>query len=121
MEEARNGGGKWTELLKAVLASPMGGWLMACIAFSAMAWWIIKDREMVYQDIHSLRDKAMPLITETKSVADEARTISYENNRILGEIRSMMGLPLENRSDLKAIRKQLEKIPKAGEVDNINH
>ena len=117
-----DGNGKTTllETLKTILQSQVGGWVIACLAFGAMAYWIIKDREIVYQDIHNLRDKAMPMILETKAIAEEARDVSTQNNAILSEIRSYMQLPLENRSDLKAIRKQLDRLPKEGAVDNIN-
>ena len=120
MEEARNGGGKWSELLKTVLQSQVGGWMMACIAFSAMAWWIIKDREVVYHDLARLRAETLPVILETRKVVDDARDISADNNRILSEIRSYMNIPLENRSDIKKVLKEIQRIPKEGEVDNIN-
>lgn len=109
MEEARNGGGKWSELLKTILQSQVGGWMMACVAFSAMAWWIIQDRAALYQDIHSLRDKAMPMIIETKEIADDARNISLENNRVLSEIRSYLNLPLKNQQTLEDIKRTLQK------------
>lgn len=113
-----NGNGKAAilETLKTILASQVGGWIIAVSAIGALSWWIIKDREMVYDDIHSLRDRAMPLIMESKAIAvqnqeaiEEAKTISIDNNRILQEIRSYMNLPLKNQKTLDDINRKLDR------------
>lgn len=117
-----NGNGKATLLdtFKTIVASPVGGWIIAVAAIGILSYWIIKDREIVYHDLAQLRAETLPVIIDTKKIADEARNISAQNNEMLQEMRSWMNIPLENRSDMKKILKEIQQIPKEGEVNNIN-
>jgi hypothetical protein len=103
--------------------------VLACLAFGFMTWWTLEDRKVIYTDMARLREQGMAvinatheavgaargvgadnraLILEAKRVTEEAARVTSENNDILKEIRSMMNLPLENRSDLKKILKAVE-------------
>lgn len=122
-------GGTILEAFKSVLQSQVGGWVLACLAFGFMSWWTIQDRKLIYDDMARLREHGMQLISQThdavalarsagsdnKVLILEAKKVTEENNDILKEIRSMMNLPLENRSDIKRVLKELQKIPKEGE------
>jgi hypothetical protein len=122
-------GGNILEAFKSILQSQVGGWVLACLAFGFMTWWTLEDRKMIYADMARLREHGMEvinatheavgaargvgadnraLILEAKKVTEEAAKVTAENNDILKEIRSMMNLPLENRSDLKKILKELK-------------
>jgi hypothetical protein len=127
-----NGNGKSgtiLEALKQILQSQVGGWLLACFAFAFMTWWTLEDRKVIYADMARLREHGMALIMEThdavsaarggasdnktlileaKRMTEEAKHVTEENNDILKEIRSMMNIPLENRSDLKQLLKKLK-------------
>jgi hypothetical protein len=117
------------EAFKTVLQSQVGGWVLACVAFGFMTWWTLEDRKVIYADMARLREHGMEvinatheavstartgsadnrtLILEAKKVTEEAARVTKENNEILKEIRSMMNLPLENRTDLKKILKELK-------------
>jgi hypothetical protein len=127
-----NGNGKSGNILeafKAVLQSQVGGWVLACAAFGFLTWWTLEDRKVLYTDMARLREHGMEMITatheavgaargvgadnralilEAKKLTEEAKRVTEENNEMLKEIRSMMNLPLENRSDLKKILKAVE-------------
>lgn len=120
-----NGNGKTNtiiEMLKTILASQVGGWVLACTAFAVVSYWTIQDRQIVYAENIRIRGEAMHTINEIQKlignasgralenneIIREAQKVTEDNNRILYEIRSYMNLPLENRSDLKAIRKHLQ-------------
>lgn len=104
-----NGNGKWTDLFKTVLGSQVGGWVMACVAFGLVMHWTIRDRSEMYRDLQKLRHEAMPLITKTEQIVDQAKTVTEDNNRILQEIRSMMNIPMRNQRELEGIRDLLKK------------
>ena len=100
---------------KAILQSPVGGWVVALLGFAALSYWIIQDRAVIYHDMRTLRNEAMPLIKDTKFLAErnqkaieEANSITVDNNRILQEIRSMMNLPMANQRTLEDIQKRLK-------------
>jgi hypothetical protein len=59
-----NGGGGILEAFKAILQSPVGGWVMACVIVAAMAWITFKDRETLYKEIIQLRSELRPLVQE---------------------------------------------------------
>jgi hypothetical protein len=122
-------GGNILEAFKSILQSQVGGWVLACLAFGFMTWWTLEDRKVIYADMARLREHGLEvinatheavgavrgvgaenraLILEAKKVSEEAAKVTAENNDILKEIRSMMNLPLENRSDLKKILKAVE-------------
>lgn len=63
--------GTLVESLKAILQSQVGGWVIACCVTVAVGWWVVKDRELVYKDLHGLREKAMPLIIESNHILKE--------------------------------------------------
>lgn len=60
------------DAFSAVLQSPVGGWVMACVVVAGMAWVTFKDRQIVYKEMVQLREKAIPTVEE--------------NNRMLKEI-----------------------------------
>jgi hypothetical protein len=122
-------GGNVLEAFKSILQSQVGGWVLACLAFGFMTWWTLEDRKVIYADMARLREQGMAvinatheavgaargvgtdnraLILEAKKMTEDAKRVTEENNEILKEIRSMMNLPLENRSDLKKILKAVE-------------
>jgi hypothetical protein len=122
-------GGSILEAFKTVLQSQVGGWVLACVAFAFMAWWTLEDRKVLYTDMARLRENGMELIMETheavaaargagadnkvliletKKLTEDAKKVTEESYDMLKEIRSMMNLPLENRSDLKKILKELK-------------
>jgi hypothetical protein len=129
MTNGNSKGGNILEAFKTVLQSQVGGWVLACLAFGFMTWWTLEDRKVIYTDMARLREQGMAvinatheavgaargvgndnraLILEAKKVTEEAARVTEENNDMLREIRSMMNLPLENRSDLKKILKELK-------------
>jgi hypothetical protein len=64
-----NGG--FLEAFKAVLQSPVGGWVMACIIVAAMAWMTFKDRQTLYEEIINLRSELRPLVQEDHQMLKE--------------------------------------------------
>lgn len=66
-------GSSWTDVIKNVLQSQVGGWIMACLLFAIVAWWMSEDRATVYEDLRGLREKAMPLIIENNELLKEIR------------------------------------------------
>lgn len=110
-----NGNNTIVGTFKTILQSPVGGWVVALIGFAALSYWIVQDRAVIYNDMQNLRTEAMPLIRDSKKLAeenkeaiDEAKTVSLDNNRILQEIRSMMNLPMANQRTLEDIQKRLK-------------
>jgi hypothetical protein len=64
-----NGG--FAEVFKAILQSPVGGWVMACAIVAAMAWVTFKDRQTLYQEIIQLRTELRPVVEEDNRVLKE--------------------------------------------------
>jgi len=64
-----NGG--FLEAFKAILQSPVGGWVMACVIVAAMAWVTFKDRESLYQEIIKVRTELRPLVLEDHEMLKE--------------------------------------------------
>jgi hypothetical protein len=64
-----NGG--FAEVFKAILQSPVGGWVMACAIVAAMAWVTFKDRQTLYHEIIQLRTELRPVVEEDNRVLKE--------------------------------------------------
>ena len=67
------------DVVKTILASPVGGWALAVIAIGLMAYHLAKERAQTYGDLAGLRAQAMPLIIATKE-------LSEDNHKLLQEI-----------------------------------
>ena len=81
-----NGNGKWLDLVKTIINSQIGGWIIACVVFAIMARWVIQDRAAVYAELSSLRMQAMPMIAESKQIALENKAALAEATRLLEKI-----------------------------------
>jgi hypothetical protein len=84
MANGVNSGSSWAEILKAIMASQVGGWVIACIVFAFVIRWVIHDRAEVYKDVANLRDKAMPAIVVTEETV-------LRNEKLLQEIARKVG------------------------------
>ena len=112
---SESGGGGVLDAFKTTIASPIGGWVLACGAFALVSYWSVQDRANVYAENLRIRGDAMHTIEEVQTLLKEATGRAYENNelikeaqkinedsnRILREVRSMMELPRQNREDIK--------------------
>jgi hypothetical protein len=121
MSESGGGGGV-LDAFKTTIASPIGGWVLACAAFALVSYWSVQDRAHVYAENLRIRGDAMHTIDEVQKLLTEATGRAYENNtmikeaqkinedsnRILREVRSMMNVPRENREDIKKALKLLQ-------------
>jgi hypothetical protein len=110
------GGGGITDIFKAILTSPVGGWALAVVVVGYISWLTAQDRKAIYEDMRHLRDIVMPVIRDGPKVAyenqrliQEAKAVTEDNNRILQEIRSMMSLPMRNQQTLEEIQRELKK------------
>jgi hypothetical protein len=106
--DTSNGNGKNSilGLLKSILQSQVGGWVLACGAFGFLSWWTIKDREVLYQDIVRLRTQGMALINETHEVVATAKSFGSDNNQLIREARK---LDEENNANIKEVLRLLRK------------
>jgi hypothetical protein len=73
-----NGG--FAEVFKAILQSPVGGWVMACVIVAAMAWVTFKDRQTLYREIIQLRTELRPVVEEDNRVLKEILQILKEKS-----------------------------------------
>jgi hypothetical protein len=80
-----NGGSSWGEVLKTVLQSQVGGWVIACVVFAFVMHRIVLDRASLLKDLQGLRDKAMPSI-----VSIEQTTL--RNEKLLQRIADKIGI-----------------------------
>jgi hypothetical protein len=115
-------GGGILDAFKTTIASPVGGWVLACGAFAMVTYWSVQDRAHVYAENLRIRADAMHTIEEVQKLIVGASSRALENNelirdvqkvnddsnRILREVRSMMDLPRQNREDIKKTLKLLE-------------
>jgi hypothetical protein len=71
--------GRVVDALSTILSSPVGGWALAVLIVAYMGWFVMRDRQIMYEDLKHLREIAIPLLTRAQSVADE-------NHKLLEEI-----------------------------------
>ena len=92
--------GKWSDVVKAVLTSQIGGWLVACIIFFIVARWALRDRTAVYEELSNLRSNVTPMIVDTKAM-------TVENNRLVHEVKTML---LKNQQTLEEVEEIMRKL-----------
>jgi hypothetical protein len=66
------------EAFKAILSSPVGGWVMACVIVAVMAWMTFKDRQTLYKEIIQLRTELRPVVQEDNRMLEEILQILKE-------------------------------------------
>lgn len=86
MSNGSSNGNPITSTLKALLASPVGGWALAVIAIGIMAWLTVQDRQVIYEDLARLRRAVADQISEGVKVVKENNELLQENQRILNDI-----------------------------------
>jgi hypothetical protein len=116
------GGGGVLDAFKTTIASPVGGWVLACAAFAMVTYWSVQDRAHVYAENLRIRADAMHTLEEVQqlltgatnralennALIKEVQKVNDDSNRILREVRSMMDLPRQNREDIKKTLKLLQ-------------
>jgi hypothetical protein len=120
MSEGGHGG--VLDAFKTTIASPIGGWVLACAAFALVSYWSVTERQTMYAENIRIRGDAMHTIEEVQRLLTDVTAKALENsaqikkvqevnddsNRILREVRSMMDLPQQNREDIKKTLKLLQ-------------
>lgn len=110
------------DAFKTIVASPVGGWCAAIMVVIAAAWVMridtqrfIDENSEVIAAAKSIGQKNNELLTvagnigrENQDIIKEAAEVTRDNNDLLHEIRSMMNVPLEARSDIKEALKLLK-------------
>jgi hypothetical protein len=81
--DANEGGDTKIHMLKAILGSQVGGWIVACIVCVVLVRWISTDRNEVYQDLWRLRKEGLEQLQVLKGVAEE-------NNVLIKQILSKL-------------------------------
>lgn len=71
-------GNTLASLFKDLLTSPVGGWALAVILVTLMAYVTFKDRQIAYRDLVHLRENAMPMIKENNELAKQILSLLRE-------------------------------------------